>query len=248
MTLTLLPYRGGDELLSDEMGLLLVVGVDGDDLAGAEELGPGGGHEDVVVLLVGVGDHELDVIELVDVVLVLHFSVRKGGHASGTPVDGEVRLVDKTPVEQVHERELGDPPVVGGVRLVVDAGVHGLSEHLEVLGHLRDESVGVILAELPVLLPGGVELGDVVLLLDLDLDRGPVDVEAEGEEHVVALHPPVTSREIDQGVSRSVSQVQRSRSVPRRIVDAVHRLLGLGVEAIHRLVLPHVLPAFLDGS
>ena len=238
--------QGGDELLADQMGLLLVVGVDGDRLTGAQELGPGGGDEHVVVGI-GVGDLELDVVELVDVVPVLDLRIREGGHTSGTPVDGEVRLVDESPVEQVDEGELGDPPVVGGIRLVVDAGVHGLSEHLEVLGHLLDEAVGVLLAESPVLLPGGVQLRDVVLLLDLDLDGGTVDIEAQGEEHVVAAHPPETGGEVDQGVSGGVSEVEGTGCVPGGIVDAVHRLVGVGVEAVDRIVPPHLLPAFLYG-
>ena len=135
----------------------------------------------------------------------------------------------KSALEQFHEGELGDAPVVGGVGLVVDAGVHALPQDLEVVGHLLDEPVGVLLAEPPVLLAGGVELGDVVLLLDLDLDRRSVDVEAQGEEHVVPGHPLVAGDEVDEGVSGGVSQVERAGCVSRRVVDAEDRFVGSGV-------------------
>ena len=239
-----LPEEGSDELLPDQVLLLLVVRVDGDGFACAQQLGPGGGDHDVAG---AVRQCELDEVELVDVVPVLHLGVGQGGHAAGAPVNGEVGLVDQAAVEQVHEGQLGDPPVVGGVGLVVDAGVHALSQDLEVVRHLLDEAVGVLLAEPPVLLPGGVQLGDAVLLLHFDLDRGPVDVEAEGEEHVVPAHPLVTGGEVNKGVSRGVAQVKGAGGVPRRVVDAEDRLVGSGVEAVDGFVLPHLLPAFLNG-
>ena len=234
---------GGYELLPYQVRLLFIGRVDGDDLAGTDQLGAGGGYHDVVV---GAGDLELEVVEFVDVVLVLDLGIGEGRHTSGTPVDGEVGLVDEAAVEQLHEGELGDAPVVGGVRLVVDGRIHALPEDLEVFGHLFDEAVGVVRTEFPVLLPGQVELGDVVLLLHTDLDRGTVDVETEGEEDVVALHPPVAGGEVDERVSGGVSEVEVPGCISGRVVDAENGLVGFGVEAVDGLLLPHLLPFFLD--
>ena len=116
------------------------------------------------------------------------------------------------------------------------------------MGHLLDETVGVLLAEFPVLLPGGVELVDAVLLLDLDLDGGSVDVETEGEEHVASLHPVVPCGEVDEGVSGGMSEVEGTGGVPGGVVDTVDGLVGHGVEAVDGFLLPHVLPAFFNFS
>ena len=233
---------GGDEFLADQVGLLLVVGVDGDDFTGAEQLGPGGGDHHVIV---GAGDLELEVVELVDVVFVLDLGIGEGGHTSGTPVDGVACLIDESAVEQLDEGKLGDAPVVRGVGLVVDGRIHGLSEDLEVMGHLLDETVGILLAQLPVLLPGGVELVDAVLLLHLDLDGSSVHIETQGEEHIASLHPVIPGGEVDEGISGGVSEMEGTGGVPRGVVDAEDGLVGLGVEAVDCLLLPHVLPAFL---
>ena len=238
--------KGCDEFLSDELRLLLVVRVDGHGLTGTEQFGPCGGDEHVLVLV--VGEVELDVIQLVDVVLVLYLCIRQCGHTAGAPVDGEVSLVDESPVEEIDEGQLGDPPVVGGIRLIVDAGIHGFPEHLVIVSHLLDETVGELLAESPVLLPGSVELVYSVLLLDLDLDGCSVDIETEGEEHVESVHPLVTGREIDHRVSGCVSEVERTGCVSGRTVDAEDRLVGFGVEAVVLVVPPHLLPALFNRS
>ena len=211
------------QLLADELGLLLVVGVHRHGLTGTEQLGPGSGDEHVLVLV--VGEVELDVIQLVHVVLVLDLSIRQSGHTAGAPVDREVSLVDESPLEQVDEGKLSDPPVVRGVRLVVDAGVHGFPEHLIIVSHLLDEAISELFAKPPVLLSGSVELVDSVLLLDLDLDRGSVDIETEREEHVESVHPLVTCSEVDHGVSGRVSKMERSGCVSGRTVDAEDRLV-----------------------
>ena len=87
---------------------------------------------------------------------------------------------------------------------------------------------------------------DAVLLLDLDLDGGSVDVEAEGEEDVAAFHPVVPCGEVDEGVSGGVSEVEGTGGVPGRVVDAENGLVGFGIEAVDLFGFPHLLPFFLN--
>ncbi len=164
-----------DELLSDQVFLALVLRRDGHHLAGGQQLWPGGGDDDV---LVGAFELELDVVELGDVVRVLHLGVGQCGGAGRAPVHREGALVHEPFFQQPQERYLGDSPVVRRVGLIVHRGVHGLAELLELLGHLIDEGVCELRAQSDILLPWSGELGDAVLLLHLDLGRGPIDVEA----------------------------------------------------------------------
>ncbi len=174
---------------------ILILRGHGHQLACTYQLGAGGGDDDV---LVGTLDAELYVVKLGDIVRVLHLGIRQGGYARGAPVHRVRPLVHQVLLQKAQEGDLRDAAVVGCVGLVVDGGVHALPQHLELPGHLIDEGVGELRAQVDVLLPGHGELGDAVLLLHLDLGRRPIDVEAQGEEDVMATHPTVAGREVDQ--------------------------------------------------
>ncbi len=98
--LYLLAVQRGDELFSDKMPLIRIVGVDGYNLAGAKQLRSGSGYKHVFV---GAGNSEFDEIQFVDVVPVFHLGIGQGGHAPGAPVHREVGLVDQISFEKFHE-------------------------------------------------------------------------------------------------------------------------------------------------
>jgi len=216
--------------------------VHGDHFARAQKLRPCSGYENVPVPALYV---EFYVVELAQVLPVLHLCIGQGRHASGAPVDREVALVDQPHPEQLHEGDLGYPPVIGGVGLIVYAGVHALSEYLEVVLHLLYEAVGEIGTELPVFAAGEVQFGYAVLLLHSYLDGRTVDVKAKGEEHIASPHSPVAGSEIDKGIAGCMTQMKGARCVSGGIVYAVYGLLGLGIESVYGLFFPHPLPAFL---
>ncbi len=91
-----------NQFLSDEVLFLFVIGVYRHGFACAEEFRPCRRNQDVIILA-AVGNHEFDVIEFVDIVLVFDFRICESGHTSGTPVDRVVSFVNKTSVEEFHE-------------------------------------------------------------------------------------------------------------------------------------------------
>ena len=193
-----------DQFFADEVLFLLIVRMYGHCFTSAEEFRPRCRNKYEVILLAS-GNLEFDVIEFVYVVLVFHFCICESGHTTRTPVDRVIAFVDEAPVEEIYERELCDPPVVRGIGLIVDAGIHGFTQHLELVRHLSNLLVGEFFTEFPVFLPGRIEFSDVIFLLDPDFDRCTVDIETEWEEHIHPLHPSVTCCEIDQRITGRVT-------------------------------------------
>ena len=105
--------KGKDHILANEMGIALVLRIDGNGGIARKRLGTrGGDHHIVLVRLTrsaffASDNRILDVPEMTVIGLVLDLVVRKGRAAARTPVHDVVALVDETFIVQVAE-DLGD--------------------------------------------------------------------------------------------------------------------------------------------
>ena len=231
------------QLLSDKVLLRLVLGADGDHLAGAYQLGPSSGYQNILIQIL---DSEMNVIQVGLFVLVFDLRVCKGGAASRTPVDGGQSLVNQPPLVKLDERNLSQPAVIFCIGAVENGGVHGVAQQFELVCYQLNIVIRELGAQLDELLPGVVAHLDVVLPLDVDLDGHSVDIYAERKHDIESALALVPGREIDMSIMDGMPDMQRPRGIPGGIVDAVHWRVGILVKMIELLLLPCVLPLFFD--
>jgi len=97
--------------LTDEVLVLVVVGVDEDGNARGEKFGARRRDDELLGAVIGcvASDHgEGDIVEVAGLLVVLGLDLRDGGLALGTPDRGRLLAVLATLIVQVEERQLGD--------------------------------------------------------------------------------------------------------------------------------------------
>ena len=165
--------HGRNKFFAHQMGLFLVIGMNGNHLTGAQELGPCGGNQ---YGFIRIRNAEFDKVEFGDIIGVVHFRVCKCGHTSGTPINGIVGFVDQASVEEFDKGQLSDFSVIWSVGLIVDAGIHAFPEFFEIPGHFINEAVGIFAAEFSIFASGQIQFRYVVLFLHFDFDGSTVYV------------------------------------------------------------------------
>ena len=171
--------------------------------------------------------------------------------AVAAPVDDPVVAVDPAALVQVDEEAHDGADVVlvhrEALALVVERAPEPpelAHDHAAVLAeplpHALDERVAADL-----LARGALR---AQLLLDDGLRRDAGVVEARLPERVEAAHPvPADERVLDRRAVQGVAHVERAGHVRRRDRDRRTPRPGIGVGVVEALVLPGLLPAFLDA-
>lgn len=228
------------DLGADEMGVPLVLRVDGDRGVTQHRLGPRGGDDDRgIAVPVPDGD------QLAVVLLVLHLDVRDGGQTARAPVDDALGAVDQLVVMEPLEDRLDGL----GQALVHREPLPRPGDTVAQAPHLaRDLAAGLVLP-LPdplderltaQVVPGDALLGELPLDDVLGGDTGVVH--ARLPEGLVALHALTAGEGVDEGVLEGVPQVQGAGDVRRRDDDGVRRLVALLV----RLEVTPLYPALVQ--
>ncbi len=152
----------------------------------------------------------------------------------GAPVDRRLLAVGQAGLQEAQEQPLVPAVEVGVGRdhLVVPAegGAHGpeLAAHLVDVLHRPRERVATVL--------DGRVLG-----------RQPEGIEADGEEHVQAVHPPEAGQGIGRGHDVPVADVQVARRVRVHRQQVMPRLARVGeVRVVEARIGPALLPGGLD--
>ena len=231
-------HQRQDDVLTDQILVALVGGVDGHGGIAQQGLGTGGSH-----LHVSAAAHQgvTDVPEMAVLLLVVHLGVGDGGLAVGAPVDDALAAVDQTLLVEAAE-DLADglgAALVQGEALTapVAGGAHLLQ--------LGNDAVAVLLLPLPgalqELLTAEVFLGQTFLahgLHDLGLGGDGGVVGAGEPQGGVARHTLVADQDILEGVVQGVTHVELARNVGRRDDDGVGLLVGIAVGGEIALVHP----------
>ena len=192
-----------------------------------------GDAEEPLLEVAGLDDRGAALAVAVAEVVAQHLFVGQHGAAGGAPVGGGAVAVGQAVLVELEEPPLGPAVVlrVGGGEFAVpvEAGAH----LLELAAHRLDVAVGPLFG-VRVVLDGGVFGGQAE------------GVEAEREEHVVALHPLPAGGGVAGGHRVPVADVQVAAGVGQHGEEEVglaRVLIGRAVEAVDR---PSSAPARLD--
>jgi hypothetical protein len=239
-------HQRQEDRLADEVGVALVVGVDGDGGVAEHRLGAGRRDDDAVAAVRG---GVAQVRELARVVAVVDLDVGQRGHAAGAPVDDAVAAVDEALVVEGAERRAHGP----GTGLVEGEGLtRPVRRGAEAALLLQDRPAGLLLPAphardevLPADVVAGEALGGELLLHDV-LRRDARVVHAGQPHRVAPGHPRVPDeRVLDRGGER-VAEVQDAGDVRRRHRDRERLAVVVGVGAEAAEVLPPAVAAGLD--
>ena len=231
-------HQRQDHVLTNEILVALIGGVDGHGGIAQQGLGTGGGD-----LHVSAAAHQwvTDVPEVAVLLLVVHLGVGDGGLAVGAPVDDALAAVDQTLLVEAAEDltdGLGAALVQGEALTAPVAG----GAHLLQLG---DDAVAVLLLPLPgalqKLLTAKVLLGETLLahgLHDLGLGGDGSVVGAGEPQGGVARHTLIADQDVLEGIVQGVAHVELARDVGRGNDDGVGLLVGVAVGGEVALVHP----------
>ena len=175
--------------------------------AGRQQLGPGGGDQQVPAVRAA----EPDRVQPAGPFQVLHVGLGQRGAVFRAPQDRVLGPAQVTRLVQLDEAGLRGPLALGVDGGVAQRPVHRQAEPppqvLVPLGH----PAGLGQAEHGELGPGHVHCADPVRLLHVPLGRQPVVIEPDRVEHPLAAHPPVADDEIRLRVTHRVTDVQVRR-------------------------------------
>ena len=164
-----------------------------------------------------------------------HLLVGQHALTGGAPVDGHGGLVCQALLEQLEENPLGPFVIlgVGGVHHPVP--VKGVAQHLQLLGKVGDVVVG--------------HLGGVNVVLDGIVLRGQAEgVIAHGEEHIVAVHPPLPGHHVHGGIGPGVAHMESLAGGIGELHQGVKfGLVPAGLGMVTVLLGPAVLPFALNA-
>ena len=157
--------------------------------------------------------------------------------AAGAPVDGHGRLVGQALLEHLQEDPLGPLVVVriGGVDLPVP--VEGVAQHMQLLAEVLNVVVG--------------HLSRMDMVLDGVVLRGQAEgIIADGEEHIVTLHPLFAADDVHGGEGPGMAHVEALSGGIGELDEAVELLPGLitGDGSKGLLLQPLLLPFLLDAA
>ena len=165
-----------------------------------------------------------------------HFLVGQHALAAGAPVHGHGCLIGKALLEQLEEDPLG-PFVVAGVRGVHHpVPVEGIAQHVKLLGEVGDVLLG--------------NDGRMDVVLDGVVLRGQAKgIKADGEQHVVTLHPLLAADDVHGGEGTGVAHVEALTGGIGELDEAVELLPGLvpGDSGEGLFLQPLLLPFLFNG-
>ncbi len=224
-------HTGNDDAMSLEGGIAGVVGVDAHGGVAEDGLGAGGGHHDVLPLVVGPDtrlfaggecgavDVVAEVEEFAVAFLIDHLFVGDGGEGFGVPVDHADAAVDEAFVVEVDE-DADDTFVADGV--------HGEGGAVPVAGgaeftELLEYDAAVFLLPLPgvfhELVAGEVALVDAPFLEHIDHLGFGGDGGVVGAGHPAGVEPHhagAAHEDVLYGVVEHVAHVEYAGDVGRR--------------------------------
>ncbi len=255
----------GDGDLAEERLVTLVVGVGHHGDAGAEELGPGGGDEQLTAVL----DPETDIEEEPLPGPVLDLGLGHGGLEVDVPHGRRLDVVDLAALDEIEEAQLRNAPAViidGGVRIgpvdgqaevapeVLEGFFVLVGDHSARLDEIASRNIVDALVFLPLLLGLPVrvvrQLGvasDPEQILHPPFRGQPVVIPTHGVGDVLADHPLVANDQILVGVAEDVTHVERTRNRRRWGVDDKGLLPRQGrVPTVDPPLLPLLSPLVLD--
>ena len=197
---------------------------------------------DQAVGILGDGQHPLALFLADDLAAAaladaLHnFLVGQHALAAGAPVHGHGGLIGQALLEHLQEDPLG-PLIIVGIRGVHHpVPVEAVAQHFQLAGEVGD------------ILPGDDGRMDVVL--DGVVLRGQAEgVKADGEQHVVALHPLLAADDVHGGEGTGVAHVEALTGGIGELDEAVELLPGLvpGDSGEGLFLQPLLLPFLFNG-
>ena len=165
-----------------------------------------------------------------------HFLVGQYTLAAGAPVHGHGCLIGKALLEQLEEDPLG-PLVVAGVGGVYHpVPVEGIAQHVKLLGEVGNVLLG--------------NDGRMDVVLDGVVLRGQAEgIEADGEQHVVTLHPLLAADDVHGGEGTGVAHMEALTGGIGELDEAVELLPGLvpGDSGEGLFLQPLLLPFLFNG-
>ena len=197
---------------------------------------------DQTVGILGDGQHPLALFLADDLAAAaladaLHnFLVGQHALAAGAPVHGHGCLIGKALLEQLEEDPLG-PLVVAGVRGVHHpVPVEGIAQHVKLLGEVGDVLLG--------------NDGRMDVVLDGVVLRGQAKgIKADGEQHIVALHPLFPADDVHSGKGAGMAHMEPLTRGIRELNEAVKLFTGLvaGHSGKGLFLQPLLLPFLFNG-
>ena len=240
------------DLLADERGVALVLGVHGHGDVAQQGLGARRRHDDARMwIMSSVHRRIADLPQAAVFLLGFDLEVGHGRLQLRVPVDEPLAAVDQALFVQLHEgldhhagqllvhREVGAAPVD---RIAKPAHLPEDRSAREFLP-LPDLRVERVAADRRAARALRLELA-----LDDDLRGDPRVIGARQPQRVEARHPVVARQRVHDGVVEAVTHVQQAGDVRRRQLDRERRpgRIGAGVEVAARF--PYRRPPRLDGS
>ena len=240
------------DVLADEVGVALVLGIHGDGGVSRDDFGAGGGDGEPGA---GCFDHfDFEVIH--DGVLGLHddLFIAEGGEGGGAPVDHAFATVDLALFVEVHEHAHDAGVVVGIEGEALAAPVAGGAEFFELL----DDDAAVLFLPFPDFGDEGFAAEVVAVLDDAlffeglfdDVLRGDAGVVGAGEpEDFFPEHAGAAGEDVLDGVVQHMAEREDAGDVWRGDDDGVGRAglahtSGVGFKAF--VVQPALIPAGFD--
>ena len=223
--------KGTPDMLADQVGVALILGIHGDGRVTHDRLGTRGGD-----LKPGAGcfhDLELEVVEVALLLLGDDLLVAQGGEGDGAPVHHPLAAVDQALSVEIHKDLLH----FAGIGLVhgeaLARPVAGGAEFLQ----LPDDDAAVLFLPLPDLLEEGfaaeVVAGLFLLLAELALDDGlggDAGVVGAGKpENLVSRLAGAAGEDVLQGVVEDMSEGQDPGDIRRGDDDREGRGRGGGI-------------------
>ena len=236
-------HQGQNDGVGGEVGIPVVLRVNGHGGVPQHGFGPGGGHGDAAL---AVRERIENIIKVAVEFFVFHLQVRQGRMAPDAPVDDVIPLVDQALIVEIHE-DLSNRPgqaLVHGEPLAVP--VAGGPQPLE----LVDDGAAVFFSPFPdgfdELLPS--QLVPVLpfacqVFFHHVLGGDARMVGPRHPEHIVAPGPPVPAEHILEHVVECMTHVEDARDVGRRDDDGVGFAGPVGVRGEGLVGLPFLGPA-----
>ena len=218
--------HGQNDRIVNQVGIALVLGVDGNRDVTQQRLGSRGGHDDMIEPVRRGPAFQLvaNVVELAIGVGMFAFFIRERGVAARTPVDDVVTAVDQILVVQAHEHF--------GHR-IAEALVHRETLALPVTGRaqplqLANDGAAILFAPVPDTFDEGIApqvLARLAFLLEgpfhdvLGRDTGVV--RPGHPDGVETAHAVPAHQDILDGVVQGMPHVQDARHIGRRDHHAI---------------------------
>ena len=245
-------WQRAADVLADEVGVALVLGIHGNGLVSRDHFGAGGGDGEP-----GAGffdDFDFEVVH--DGVLRLHddLLIAERGKGGGAPVHHALATIDEAFFVEVHKHAHDAGVVVGIEGEALAAPVAGGTEFLELL----DDDAAVLFLPFPDFGNEGFTAEVVAMLDDTllfeglfdDVLRGDAGVVGTGEpEDFFPQHAGAAGEDVLDGVVQDVAEREDAGDVGRGDDDGVGRAgrahtSGVGFKAF--VVQPALIPAGFD--